>query len=67
MQKITDAIKAIKDEILAISWPTRKKVYYDSLTVLISLVVGGVFVALVDLGFSSGMRALIEKIQSIGS
>jgi len=66
MQKIWEAIRAVKNEILAISWPPRKKVYYDSLTVLISLVVGGIFIALVDLGFSSGLRSLIEKIESMG-
>jgi preprotein translocase SecE subunit len=66
MQKITETISAIKNEIMAISWPTRKKVYYDSLTVLVSLVIGGALIALVDLGFSSGLRAIVDKIETMG-
>lgn len=40
--------------------------YYNSLTVLVSLVIGGALIALVDLGFSSGLKVVVDKIETMG-
>ena len=52
-------------EIKAITWPSKKKVYYDSLVVLAALIVGGIIIALLDYGFASAFKAAITRMEQI--
>ncbi len=61
MNKIRDYIKATADEIKAITWPTRKRVYTDTTIVLVALVFGGAVIALIDYGFASAFKAALAR------
>jgi len=65
LEKIRQYFRGVVSEIKAITWPTRKKVYYDSLVVLAALVIGGAIVALLDYGFASAFKAAITQIEQI--
>ena len=65
MNKIQEAIKATANEIKAISWPSRKRIYTDTLIVLGALVIGGLAVALLDYIFGSGFKLAITKIEEL--
>jgi preprotein translocase SecE subunit len=65
MSKIKEAIKATINEIKAISWPPRKRVYTDTLIVLAALVGSGLVIALLDYIFGSGFKLAITKIEEL--
>lgn len=62
MNKAKEYISSVYREISAISWPSSKRVYNDTIIVLAALVFGGAFVGALDAGLSWAVQKLIEKI-----
>ena len=52
-----DYFKSVIAESKAIVWPSKKKVYQDTVVVLLALVLGGAVIAVVDYG----LNALLQK------
>ena len=61
-RKIEDWVKSIIAESQAITWPNRKRVYTDSMIVVVSLVLGTAILAAIDYGFLQLFKAAISKI-----
>ena len=55
-------VGSIATEIRAISWPSKKKVYNDTVIVVIALIVSGVALGLIDFGFTELFKMAISKI-----
>ena len=62
MRKIQEFIASVAKEIAAITWPSAKKVYHDTIIVVVALVLSGVAVGLIDYGLNQSFRILLEKI-----
>jgi len=62
MSRVSAGIKNIISEAKAIVWPSRKRVYNDTLVVVAALIVSSLIVAALDYGFSSIFRLVISKI-----
>jgi len=60
--KIQTWFKSILAETKAINWPSRARVINDSAVVVISLVVGGAILAIIDYGFLELFKAAINKL-----
>lgn len=60
-----DKINSVIKEIRAVVWPPRRRVYIDSLLVLIALAVGGVVIALIDEGLAKTLEIAINKTLGI--
>lgn len=61
--KIVEYFKSVVDETKAIVFPPRRRVVVDSSIVVVSLVLGGALIALVDFGFSKTIQQFILIIQ----
>jgi len=61
-KKIEDWFKSILTESKAITWPSRHRVTTDTAIVVVSLVVGGAILALIDFGFLKAFKAAISQI-----
>lgn len=64
MNKAKEYISSVYKEIGAISWPSTKRVYNDTIIVLAALVAGALVVGLLDFVFSEAFKRLIEKISA---
>lgn len=62
MGKITTYVNSVFTEIKAIHWPSRKTVINDTLIVLVSLLLSGVIIGLLDFGLSTLFKIGLEKI-----
>ena len=54
--------RGILSETKAITWPTRHRVYVDTMIVLAALVVGGVIIGFLDYGLLSLFKLAISKV-----
>lgn len=61
-KKIENWFKSILVESKAITWPSRQRVTTDTVVVVISLVLGGAILALIDFGFLEAFKAAISQI-----
>lgn len=52
-KRIGNYFRELKSEIKKVVWPSKRDTFRNTLVVLISIVIVGVFVALLDLGFSA--------------
>ena len=57
--KIKEYFKSVIAESKAIVWPSKKKVYQDTIIVIVALLVSGVFVAGVDYGLTELLKYAI--------
>ncbi len=64
---IAKFFKDEKGECKKIVWPDRKTVLKSSLVVIVTVVILGVVIWLVDTGLSEGVRALINLAEKVGS
>ena len=55
-------IESIWKEISAIVWPSRQRVYTDTLIVVFALVLGGAFIALLDYALAQTLQKAISSI-----
>jgi preprotein translocase SecE subunit len=55
-------IESVWSEIRAIVWPSRQRVYTDTLIVVVSLVVAGALIALVDYGLAQILQKSISSV-----
>ncbi len=62
MNKAKEYISSVYKEIGAISWPSTKRVYNDTITVLLALVFSAIVIGLLDFAFSEAFKRLIDKI-----
>jgi len=53
--------KATKSELKKVSWPTPKQLVNNTIIVIVCVVVVGVFIALLDLIFSSGFNFFLTR------
>jgi len=60
-----DKINAVIKEIKAVVWPPRRRVYIDSILVLIALAAGGAIIALIDKGLAKTLELAINKALGI--
>ena len=51
--------KSVIAESKAVVWPSKKKVYQDTIVVVLALVFGGAFIAAVDYGLTELLRFAI--------
>ncbi len=61
--KIVEYFKSVVDETKAIVFPPRKRVVVDSSIVIVSLILGGALIGIVDFGFSKLIQQFILLIQ----
>ncbi|MBQ2753950.1 MAG: preprotein translocase subunit SecE [Clostridia bacterium] len=59
--KVANYFKEVKSELKKVAWPTFKQVRNNTLIVIICVLVVGAFLAVLDLGFSAGFKAIIDK------
>lgn len=64
MNRAKEYIASVSKEIGAISWPSTKRVYNDTIVVLVALVVSAVIIGLLDFIFSEAFKKLLEKISA---
>lgn len=64
MNRVKEYILSVYKEISAITWPSSKRVYNDTIVVLVALFVSVAFIGLLDSVFSTAIQKLIEKISS---
>lgn len=57
--KIKEYFKSVVAESKAITWPSKNKVYQDTVVVVVGLIVSGAFIALVDYGLTELLRYAI--------
>ncbi len=57
--KIKEYFKSVIAESKAITWPSKNKVYQDTVVVVVALVLSGAFIALVDYGLTELLRYAI--------
>jgi preprotein translocase subunit SecE len=57
--KIKEYFKSVIAESKAIVWPSKKKVYQDTVIVIVALVVSGAFIAVVDYGLTQLLKYAI--------
>lgn len=62
IDKIIKYFQGIVTESKAITWPSKIKVYNDSLIVVVSLIVGGLVVAGIDFLFLELFKYAISKV-----
>lgn len=62
MNKAKEYISSVYKEISAIVWPSSKRVYSDTLIVVIALFLGVLLVGALDTGFSKAFQYLLNKI-----
>ncbi len=53
-------------EFKKITWPSRETLVKESVTVILSAIVIGAIVAVLDLGMRYGFEHLVELVQNIG-
>jgi len=58
--RVTRYFKEVRAEIRKVTWPTRQEVLRMSAIVMLVLLIASAFMALVDYGFSSLMRLIIQ-------
>jgi preprotein translocase SecE subunit len=61
-QSISRWVNGVASEIRAITWPSQKKVYSDTVVVVAALVVGGIIIGFLDYGLLSLFKYLISSI-----
>ncbi|MBO7209000.1 MAG: preprotein translocase subunit SecE [Clostridia bacterium] len=59
--KVANYFKEVKSELKKVAWPTFKQVRNNTVIVLVCVLIVGAFIALLDLGFSAGFKAIIDK------
>ncbi|MCX6809290.1 MAG: preprotein translocase subunit SecE [Candidatus Berkelbacteria bacterium] len=59
---LSNWVNGIATEIKAISWPSRKRVYNDTVIVVIALIISGTILGLIDFGFTELFKMAISKI-----
>jgi len=64
VNRAKEYIASVSKEIGAISWPSTKRVYNDTIVVLVALVVSAVIIGLLDFIFSEAFKKLLEKISA---
>ena len=57
--------KDFNAEFKKLVWPTKKQLVRNSAVVLVTIVIAGAFLALLDLGFHKGMYALKDLVEYI--
>ena len=62
IEKVKNWFKGVIVESKAITWPSKKRVYNDSLVVIASLVLGGAVIALLDYGFLELFKYALSKV-----
>lgn len=62
MNKVKEYILSVYKEISAIVWPSRKRVYTDTVIVVIALFLSILAIGLLDTGLSKAFQYLINKI-----
>ena len=51
-------MKGVRKEFARITWPTRQEVFKQTVAVVVISVLAGVFISLLDMGFSAVINAL---------
>jgi len=64
VNRAKEYIASVSKEIGAISWPSTKRVYNDTIVVLVALVVSAVIIGFLDFIFSEAFKKLLEKISA---
>lgn len=64
MNKAKEYVLSVYKEIGAITWPSTKRVYHDTIIVLVALVFSATLIALLDFVFSEAFKKLLEKISA---
>jgi preprotein translocase SecE subunit len=64
VNKAKEYISSVYKEIGAISWPSTKRVYNDTIIVLVALVLSAAVIGLLDFVFSEAFKRLIDKISA---
>lgn len=62
VNRAKEYIASVAKEIGAISWPSTKRVYSDTIIVLVALVISAIVIGLLDFVFSEAFKELIKKI-----
>jgi preprotein translocase SecE subunit len=61
-KKIQNWVNGIVTESKAITWPSKVRVYSDSMTVIVSLVVGGLIIAGIDYTLLQLFKLALSKV-----
>ena len=59
--KEANNFKEVKSELKKVAWPTFKQVRNNTIIVIVCVLIVGAFIALLDLGFSAGFKAIIDR------
>ena len=51
-------MKGVRKEFARITWPTRQEIFKQTVAVVVISVLAGVFISLLDMGFSAVINAL---------
>lgn len=62
MNKLTTYIKESIEEMKKVTWPTKKETYHYTLIIIGISLAMALFLGLLDLGFSEGIKAILFKI-----
>ncbi len=57
----TKFLKEVKSEIKKVIWPTRKQVSNNTVVVIISIIVVGIVIWVLDIGFGGLVNFLIKR------
>lgn len=58
---VVNYFKDVKGEMKKVSWPTFKQIKNNTIIVIVSVVIIGLFIALLDFGFGKGFDYLINR------
>ena len=57
---IVKYFKGVKSEFKKVTWPSFKQILNNSVTVITSVIVIGLFIFLLDIGFNAGLQAIMK-------
>ena len=60
VRQITEFFKESWQELKKVHWPSRKETYAATLVVIVVVVLISIFLALVDLGLTKAIQAIID-------
>ena len=58
---ITDYFKETKEELLKVTWPTRKEVIAHTAIVIVTVLIAAAIIALIDYGLIQVIRTFVLK------
>ena len=58
--------RTMKSELKKVTWFSRRQTYTSTLLVLVVMVIAGVVIGALDLGFSKGFEALAKNVNLLG-